>query len=124
MITCDKQLYTFNQQELSYINSVLLAAGFQKLESSFENVEIKNWEKISMGLSTSGNIVIDKSRNLVSCIKSFSSIRYMLNPLSSLFQRDLSLNRDLSYSFWDGDELRGRKSSQLIFTKLTPQPCS
>jgi hypothetical protein len=119
-ISADKQLHTFSQQEISYINSVLMSAGFQKIEDHFENTEVVNWEKISLGYSTSGNMVIDKSRNLYSCIKRFTSLKYIKNPASEVEKQNLSLKGDLSYTFEDGDELRGYKQYRINVYKVDP----
>jgi hypothetical protein len=109
-ITSNKQMYTFNQQEVTYLNSVLLSAGLPKIESQLEVSEVSDWDKISLGFSTSGNITIDKVRNLLSYFKNFSSVRYIINPVTEIKKSTLKINSDLSYKFTSGDELLGQKT--------------
>jgi hypothetical protein len=119
-VEADKQLHTFTQQEISYVNSVLLLAGMSRLENCLENVEAMNWERISLGYSTSGNLTIDKSRNLLLCFKNFTALRHITNPASDLGTTNLKMNPDLTYYFSHGDELLGRKKYTINLYKVDP----
>lgn len=112
--------FTFKQFEIAYVNSVLINANLGRLDDMFGRIDHSNWEKLAIGLDTSGSVSISQNRHLKLSFTRFSYIRTIVNKASRLGNCEIKINKNFSYDVTNKHELYENEKCTLNVFKIDP----